>query len=125
DQKHSDQDVKKGIDLLLADQPGRAFITSKVTCLFARSVYTNEQLAECLAVSGYQTLADSIEETAEYIRTLRWKVRISTGFNPDNIAIPRRFYEVKTWKGRIDGSYLDQVKKEYGRRIMALAGSDN
>lgn len=125
DQKHSDQDVKKGIDFLLEDEPGRAFLTSMVSCLFARSVYTNEQLAECLAVSGYQTLADSIEETAEYIRTLRWKVRISTGFNPDNITIPRRFYEVKTWKGRIDGSYLDQVKKEYGRRIMALAESDN
>ena len=107
DQKNSDKDVAGGVDFLIGDEPGRAFLTSMVACLFARSVYKDEALAECLAAAGYETLAGSIGETAEHIRKLRWQVRISTGFRPEDITIPNRFYKVKTWKGPIDAAYLD------------------
>ncbi|MBU1564761.1 MAG: aldehyde ferredoxin oxidoreductase [Proteobacteria bacterium] len=120
DQKNSDQDINKAVDFLIDDEPGRAFLTSMVGCLFARSVYTEKQLAECLAIVGFADLAGSIPAASENIRRLRWKVRTETGFNPENFSIPKRFYQVKTWKGTIDGTYLDKLKDEYGRRIMAL-----
>ena len=120
DQKNSDQDIHKAVDFLMADEPGRVFLTSMVGCLFARSVYTEEELAECLAIVGFSELAGSIPATAENIRRLRWQVRADTGFAPENFTIPKRFYQVKTWKGPINGSYLDKLKEEYGRRIMAL-----
>jgi aldehyde:ferredoxin oxidoreductase len=124
DQKNSDKGVARAVDFLIADEPGRAFLTSMVGCLFARSVYTEEQLAECLQVVGFDTLSGTIPKVAEHIRTLRWKVRAQTGFNPGNFTIPKRFYQVKTWKGQIDKNYLDNLKKEYGRRIQAIiAGS--
>ncbi|MBU1564338.1 MAG: aldehyde ferredoxin oxidoreductase C-terminal domain-containing protein, partial [Proteobacteria bacterium] len=124
DQKNSDKDIVRAVDFLIDDEPGRAFLTSMVGCLFARSVYSEEQLAECLQAVGFTTLAGSIPKVAEHIRTLRWKVRAQTGFNPDNFAIPKRFYQVKTWKGQVDKSYLDSLKMEYGKRIQALiAGS--
>jgi aldehyde:ferredoxin oxidoreductase len=120
DQKNSDQDIHKAVDFLMADEPGRVFLTSMVGCLFARSVYTEEELAECLAIVGFSDLAGSVPATAENIRRLRWQVRADTGFAPENFTIPKRFYQVKTWKGPINGSYLDKLKEEYGRRIMAL-----
>lgn len=120
DQKNSDQDITKAVDFLMDDEPGRVFLTSMVGCLFARSVYTEEELAECLAIVGFPDLAGAIPATAENIRRLRWKVRAATGFAPENFTIPKRFYQVKTWKGPIDGSYLNRLKEEYGRRIMAL-----
>ena len=120
DQKSVDKDVVTAVDFLIDDEPGRAFLTSMVGCLFARSVYTEEQLAECLHSIGFATLSGSIPKTAEHIRTLRWKVRAQTGFNPNNFSIPKRFYQVKTWKGQIDKNYLDSLKDEYGRRIQAL-----
>lgn len=123
DQKNADKDVEAAIDFLIEDEPGRAFLTSMVGCLFARSVYTEEQLAECLYSVGFATLSSSIPKTAEHIRTLRWKVRAQTGFNPNNFSIPKRFHEVKTWKGQIDKNYLDSLKNEYGRRIQALIAS--
>ena len=121
EQKNNEQDVVKAVDFLMTDEPGRAFLTSMVSCLFARSVYTDEQLAECLDAAGYDALAQSIEGTAEQIRTLRWQVRIGTGFQPEDIEIPKRFYSVKTIKGPVDATYLDQLKTAYGSRIMALA----
>ncbi|MGB3211173.1 MAG: aldehyde ferredoxin oxidoreductase N-terminal domain-containing protein [Desulforhopalus sp.] len=120
DQKHSDKDVARAVDFLITDEPGRAFLTSMVGCLFARSVYTEEQLAECLCSIGFDTLSGSIPKTAEHIRALRWKVRATTGFDPDNFSIPKRFYDVKTWKGQVDKNYLDNLKKEYGKRIQVL-----
>lgn len=120
DQKHSEKDVDAGVKFLLEDEPGRVFLTSMVACLFARSVYSDEQLAECLKSVGYDDLATSINSVSEQIRKERWRMRIATGFNPALIEIPKRFYSVKTWKGNVDGEYLDAIKQEYGSRIMAL-----
>ena len=122
DQKHAEQDVQKAVDFLIADEPGRTFLTSMVACLFARSVYTDSRLAECLGSVGYEKLAGSIPQVAEHIRRLRWQVRVATGFNPDALTIPKRFYSVKTWKGPISKDYLDALKQEYGKKIMTLAG---
>lgn len=120
DQKHAEQDVQKGVDFLIDDEPGRAYLTSMVSCLFARSIYTDDQLSECLQSVGFDKLAGTIPETGEYIRRLRWRVRAKTGFDPENFSIPKRFYKVKTWKGAVDKEYLDSLKSEYGRRIQAL-----
>ncbi len=120
DQKVSEKDVEKGVDFLIKDEPARVFLTSMVACLFARSVYKEELLAECLESVGFSTLAGKIGQTAEYIRRLRWQVRADTGFDPENFSIPKRFYSVNTWKGQVDADYLDQLKREYGRRIIGL-----
>ena len=122
EQKNPDHDVDKAVDYLIADEPGRVFLTSMVACLFARSVYSDEQLAECLSAVGYAELAGTIDETAERIRALRWQVRITTGFRPEDVTIPKRFYQVRTIHGPVQADYLDRLKAEYGRRIMALAG---
>lgn len=120
DQKHDSKDVQEGVDFLMEDEPGRVYLTSMVACLFARSVYNDEQLGACLDAAGLTDLAADMNQTAEYIRALRWKVRVDSGYNPVEITIPQRFYKVETWKGKIDATYLDAVKSEYGRRIMAL-----
>ncbi len=120
DQKNSEKDVNTAVDFLMGDEPGRAYLTSMVSCLFARSIYTDEQLAECLKSIGYTKLAESIAEAGEHIRKLRWQVRADTGFSPENFSIPKRFYSVKTWKGPVDATYLDSLKEEYGRRIVEL-----
>ena len=56
DQKHDDKDVGKAVDFLMADEASRAFLTSMVACLFARGVYNEELLPECLKVLGYGAL---------------------------------------------------------------------
>lgn len=124
EQKNHQQDVSKAVDFLIDDEPGRALLTSMVACLFARSVYNSETLAQCLAATGFEALAGSLTETSERIRQLRWQVRIATGFRPDDVEIPKRFYQVATIRGPVDGPYLDSVKAEYGRRIMDLGRAD-
>ena len=120
DQKHEDKNVEKAVEFLLKDEQGRVFLTSMVACLFAREVYKDELLAECLNILGYEGLADHMAQVARHIQKLRWQVRLATGFNPAAVKIPKRFAEVTTWKGPIDGDFLHALKSEYGKRIVEL-----
>ena len=93
-----------------------------VACLFARSVYTDALLAECLHTLGYDGLAATIADCGAHIQKLRWQTRFAGGFHPESITIPKRFFQVTTWKGPIDPQYLQALQTEYGRAICALAG---
>ncbi len=120
EQKHAEQDVEKMVDFLMEDEAPRTFLTSMVACLFARGVYKPDVLAECLNVLGYATLSGKVEKTAQEIQRLRWKIRFATGFDPDSITIPKRFYKVKSWKGPVNPAYLKDLKARYAERLKAL-----
>jgi len=125
DQKHDDKDVDKAVDFLVSDEQGRVFLTSMVACLFARAVYTDELLADCLRAVGYHPLADNMKAVSENIQKLRWKTRFATGFDPQAVKIPKRFTEVTTWKGPIDQVFLETLKREYGKRLVELAKEES
>jgi aldehyde:ferredoxin oxidoreductase len=77
-------------------------------------------LAKCLNSVGYSALADNLDALSEHIQKLRWKTRLSTGFDPHKVTIPKRFTEITTWKGTIDTEYLTALKDEYAKRITAF-----
>lgn len=121
DQKHSEQDIEGVVKFLIEDESGRALMTSLVSCLFARGVYKNDLLSECLQAVGYSKIAGSIDERGKHIQRLRWQTRIATGFSPEAITIPKRFFKIKTWKGPIDAAYLNSLKLHYGQAIMQFS----
>jgi aldehyde:ferredoxin oxidoreductase len=120
DQKHEGKEVEKAVEFLVRDEQGRVLLTSMVSCLFAREVYKKELLAECLNTLGYTAIADNMDQVAQHIQKMRWRIRLATGFDPAAVKIPKRFTEVTTWKGPVDGDFLDALKGEYGQRIIAL-----
>ena len=52
DQKEKVKDPAKAVDFLVKDEQGRVLLTSMVACLFARGVYTDALLADCLKSVG-------------------------------------------------------------------------
>lgn len=123
DQKSTDTTVKNAVNFLVDDERNRVFLTSMVACLFARKVYTNELLADCLNSIGYNQLADNMATVAEDIQQLRWKTRLACGFNPGDVTIPKRFFKITNWKGLIDHRYLKDLKNAYGQRIIDIANT--
>ncbi|MCG6979897.1 MAG: aldehyde ferredoxin oxidoreductase C-terminal domain-containing protein, partial [Deltaproteobacteria bacterium] len=121
DQKRtSERKVEDAVDFLVKDEQGRVLLTSMVACLFAREVYKDELLADCLNSLGYTTLADNMQQVAQYIQKLRWRLRLATGFDPAAVKIPKRFTEVTNWKGPIDQPFLGELKQKYAKRIVEL-----
>jgi len=125
DQKHEEKNVKKAVEFLVRDEQGRVLLTSMVACLFARSVYTDELLANCLNSLGYTTLADNMQQVAEHIQKLRWRLRLATGFEPAAVKIPKRFTEITNWKGKIDVEFLNNLKNEYAKRIVEMGNVED
>jgi aldehyde:ferredoxin oxidoreductase len=124
DQKHDEKNVEDAVKFLAADERDRVFLTSMVSCLFAREVYKRELLAECLGSLGYKTLADNMEAVSQHIQALRWKLRLGTGFDPSAVEIPKRFTEVTTSKGHVDGDFIKALKEHYGKRIVEMGKSE-
>ncbi len=121
DQKDKDPDVSGAVQFLVQDEQARVILTSMVSCLFARGVYGDQVLSDCLRSVGYTALADGISAVSSNVQKLRWRTRLRTGFDPLTVSIPKRFLEVETWRGRIDGAYLDALKDAYAEAILALA----
>jgi len=122
DQKPQGKNVEDAVKFLVQDEKARCLLNSMVSCLFARGVYTDEVLGNCLRSVCYDILADNIDTIATEIQRLRWKMRVRSGYQPENITIPKRFTEITTWKGPLDRQFLEALKTAYGQRIMDLAG---
>jgi aldehyde:ferredoxin oxidoreductase len=123
DQKPTGETVEDAVKFLVEDEKERVFLTSMVACLFARGVYKNEVLANCLKSVRYSGLADNMAAVAGEIQRLRWRMRVGTGFRPENVSIPKRFSEVTTRRGPVDRQSIEALKAAYGRSILELAGS--
>jgi aldehyde:ferredoxin oxidoreductase len=123
DQKHEEQDVDKAIDFLVKDEAGRCMLTSMVSCLFARGVYSDEKVAECLRSIGWTELAEVFPEASHKIQRKRWAVKVRDGYDPHATRVPKRYLEVETWKGKTDPGYLEDLRKAYGGAILELAES--
>ena len=121
DEKNHPKDVNDAVKYLIQEERIRAFLTSMVACLFARNVYGDQLLADCLNAVGYTTLAQNIATVSSHVQKMRWQTRMRTGYDPCKVSIPKRFREIETWKGKIDGVFLDALKDAYAAAILALA----
>ena len=120
DQKFEVVDLDEAVEFLVKDEQERVFLTSMVACLFARSVYKKEILAECLHSVGYDTLAETIPKVSQGLQERRWRIRLATGYDPTTIEIPKRFTDISTWKGSIDGEVLDRLRQKYAQKIVEM-----
>ncbi len=123
DQTHPEKDSAKAVRFLIDDERSRALLTSTVACLFARKVYSEEVLADCFTSIGLEDAAKNLGEIAAGIQKSRWKTRFRSGFDPLSLSLPKRFTEVKNWKGPVDGAYLERLRLEYAQAIKAVAES--
>jgi len=121
DQKYKEKNLDDAVNFLIHDERTRVFLTSMVSCLFARGVYTDELLADCLNSVGCKTLAEKMDDVSRHIQKLRWQTRVATGFDPTKVRIPKRFTQVSTWKGPVDEDFLNALKNVYAKRIIELA----
>jgi aldehyde:ferredoxin oxidoreductase len=120
EEKHPDRDADAAVAFYEADERDRCVLTSMVACLFARGVYTDALLAQCLRSVGYEALARDLDALGREVQTRRWRARLATGYAPEAVTIPRRFTEVANWKGGIDPDFLSRLQAAYARRIREL-----
>jgi aldehyde:ferredoxin oxidoreductase len=120
DQKENSKNISRAINFMLDQERYRCLLNSMVGCLFGRKAYSVENICKALNSLGYSFTKEQLEEIAQNIQASRWALKIKTGFNPDQVKIPKRYLEVKNWKGKIDADFLYQLKKAYAQEIKKL-----
>jgi len=91
-----------------------------VSCMFARKIYSADRVREALSALGYNALADNLMQRAGAIQALRWKLKLQTGFTPESMPIPKRYYEVNNWKGQADPDYIEALRAAYTKEIRRM-----
>lgn len=122
DQTCSDKNEWAAIEFLLEEERRRVQLTCMVSCLFARNVYTEERLQECLAALGRSREADTLPQQAKQIQARRWRLKLDSGYDPAQVKIPKRFKEITTWKGPMDEAYMTRLSLGYQQATRELAG---
>jgi len=120
DQEKNLPTLKQALDYLVEEEKRRFILTSMVACLFARNIYTPETIAESLVAAGMPELAENLEKRAAVLCGERWKLKKATGFDPFQVTIPRRFYEVETLQGHVSGKFMDELFKAYAAYLADL-----
>lgn len=120
DQSAKDKDVDKAVSFMVDDERGRVMLTSMVSCLFARKIYSHERVSEALASVGFNDAADNLDTVAGDMQRLRWRLKLACGYDPREVRIPKRFMEVVTWKGGMDADYLAALREAYAKSILDL-----
>lgn len=113
DQKSSEKNEWAAVEFFLEEERRRVQLTCMVSCLFARNVYTEERLQECLSSIGFKQMADNISQQAKQVQANRWRLKFECGYDPSQIVIPKRFKQVRTWKGPVDEAFMEKLSKSY------------
>ena len=121
DQKSSEKNEWAAVEFFLEEERRRVQLTCMVSCLFARNVYTEERLQDCLSSLNLQAMAANLQQQTRYIQARRWRLKFETGYDPSEVTIPQRFRELRNWKGPLDGEFLDKLTKAYQRATVELS----
>lgn len=120
DQKHQAKDAEHAVRFLVLDERHRIAVNCMVACMFSRAVYTEDMIAEALRSIGMHETAEALPDAVRAVQCSRWSHKRRTGYDPFKVKIPKRFREVVTWKGPIDGDYLDELREAYTREILIM-----
>jgi len=121
DQKASERNEWAAVEFFLEEERRRVELTCMVSCLFARNVYTEEKLQECLSSIGFRQMADTLSEQAKQVQANRWRLKFECGYDPAQITIPKRFKQVRNWKGPVDELFMEQLSRSYQQTITEIA----
>ncbi len=121
DQKAQDKKSEAAVAFLMEEERRRVQLTCMVSCLFARNVYSEERLQDCLASVGNPRIAESVVVRSADVQAKRWQLKFQTGYKPNDISIPKRFGEVSTWKGPLDAVFMNAIAVEYQAAVRKFA----
>lgn len=123
DQTAAQKSVDDALAFLMEEERRRVQLTSMVACLFARKLYPEDRLQEALNLLGHEEAAHNLASLSEKVQAMRWRLRFRSGYDPDQVILPKRFFELTTWKGPIDASFLHELAAAYRDAIRRIVNN--
>jgi aldehyde:ferredoxin oxidoreductase len=101
------------VDEIIKEDNSRGVFNSLVGCLFARGVYSSENIIDALSAVGIEKTKDDLDELGERIFDEKYRFKIREGFDITKIRIPKRFYETVSTLGKVEPQTIEDMLQIY------------
>ncbi|MCX6681160.1 MAG: aldehyde ferredoxin oxidoreductase family protein [Methanothrix sp.] len=109
-------EIEMMVDELIKEDNSRGVFNSLVGCLFARGVYTEENIIDSLETVGIIKTKDDLMELGKRIFEEKYKFKVQEGFDLSNVRVPRRFYETVSAAGLVTPETVEEMLGLYRKK---------
>ena len=117
DQKlKGDEPAEIIVNQLVTEEIERCLVNSLIICLFSRNIYDLKTVTEMLAAIGINKTEEELFELGEKIYELKLAIKHKLGFDYKNLKIPKRFFETKSYHGKLDEKTAYKILDVYNKK---------
>lgn len=109
-------DLEVMIDEIIQEDNSRGVFNSLVGCLFARGVYSEENIIDGLAAVGISKTADDLDDLGRRIFEEKYSFKVQEGFDLSSARIPRRFYQTVSTLGMVTPEMIEEMLLLYRKK---------
>jgi len=104
------------VEEIIKEDNSRGVFNSLVGCLFARGVYSEDNIIDSLGAVGIVKSKDDLESLGERIFEEKYKFKAKEGFDLSAPRIPRRFYETVSASGMVTPETVQEMLRIYKKK---------
>ncbi|MDQ1253270.1 MAG: aldehyde:ferredoxin oxidoreductase [Euryarchaeota archaeon] len=87
-----------------------------VSCLFARNVYTYENIILALKSIGIERTEEELKELGRDIFRKKYELKKKFGFKFENFTLPKRFFETASTTGMLEEERVRRAIELYRKK---------
>ena len=104
------------VDEIIKEDNSRGVFNSLVGCLFARGVYTEENIIDSLGAVGIVRSKEELQDLGKRIFEEKYKFKVQEGFDLTHVTIPKRFYETVSASGMVAPETVEEMLRIYRKK---------
>ncbi|MET1124512.1 MAG: aldehyde ferredoxin oxidoreductase family protein [Archaeoglobaceae archaeon] len=120
DQKVREYTPQEVIDKLIAEECWRQVLSSGVVCFFARGIYDAPTISKALKPLGIEMSEEDLKRLGERIYREKLRLKVSMGFKPEELKLPKRIFEVETIHGKLREDFFSEALEYYRKKIAEI-----
>jgi aldehyde:ferredoxin oxidoreductase len=109
-------DPEKMVDEIIKEDNSRGVFNSLVGCLFARGVYTEENIIDALGAVDITKTKEDLQTLGESIFKEKYKFKTREGFDLSRARVPRRLFETTSTLGKVTPETVEEMLRLYRKK---------
>lgn len=109
-------DPEKMVDEIIREDNSRGVFNSLVGCLFARGVYSEENIIDALGAVGIAKTKEDLQALGQRIFDEKYRFKVREGFDLSHARVPRRFYETVSTLGKVTPEMMEEMLRLYRKK---------
>ena len=109
-------DLETMVEEIIKEDNSRGVFNSLVACLFARGVYSEENIIDSLEAVGIVKSKDDLQDLGHRIFQEKYKFKVQEGFDLSAARVPRRFYVTVSASGMVTAEMVQEMLGIYRKK---------